>query len=109
MRKLRKNIFAEQLYDLFAFFNYGPHVMPKRIAQIEITATRLNISALLESALTVGRAVEGAICHQRVTDAVEGALLVEAFVFDDLHFLSSVKCFRKMFFLSFQKRNKINI
>ena len=45
-----------------------------------------DIAAFLECALAVGVTVEGAIIHCERAGAVEGALLVEGFILDNVHF-----------------------
>jgi hypothetical protein len=59
--------------------------MPKRIAQIEITATHLDIAALFEGTLTIGRAVEGAVFHTRVLTTVKCALGIKILILDQFH------------------------
>ena len=68
-----------------AFFDYGPHVMPKRIAQIEVAVAHLNVAALLEGTLAIGGTIKGAVFHARVLATVKRALGIKILILDQFH------------------------
>jgi hypothetical protein len=51
--------------------------VPQRIAEAEITVLYGDVGGLLEGGFAVGGAVEQAVFHGGVGDAVQGALLVQ--------------------------------
>ena len=71
-----------------AFFDFCTHVVPKRIAQVEIAAPNLNIAALLECALAIGRTVKGAVFHTHVLDTIKRTLGIKGLILYQLHFVS---------------------
>ena len=62
-------------------------VVPKRITQIKKAILALDISALFERALAVGRAVDGHVFNFDVTRAVKCTFLVEGFIFHNTIFV----------------------
>ena len=71
-----------------AFFDFCRHVVPKRIAQIEIAAPNFNVAALLECALAIGRTIKGAVLHTHILNAVKRTLGIKGLILYQVHFVS---------------------
>ena len=60
-----------------AMVDFQSLIMPERITQVEKAPLRPHRNAFFEGALAIGRAVKGAIPHEKVATPVKSPFLIE--------------------------------